>query len=82
MVKNDKKEKKLNTMVSRKIKWKNTAHPVDKMANWCIGGYYVTLAKTRNLCTSGCWFTLALYSKLFSILKIATNKFKGGGFYI
>jgi hypothetical protein len=47
------KPKKKTTMVSREknelwstpfdVKWKNVAHPMYKMANSCIGGYWFTL---------------------------------------
>ncbi len=35
-------EKKWTVMNPSDVEWKNVAHPVDKTANWCIGG---------------CWFT-------------------------
>jgi hypothetical protein len=51
-----KNQNKKITMVNNKKKWivmnpirrrmKNTTHLVDRMANWCIGG---------------CWFTLATF---------------------
>ncbi len=53
-------EQKKSTVVSSKKKWtvwtpfgaewKNAAHPVDRTANWCIGGFWFTLGPGED-CT-------------------------------
>jgi hypothetical protein len=32
--------------------WRNTAHPVDRTANWCTGGCWFTLALLRHPATT------------------------------
>jgi hypothetical protein len=36
--------------------WKNAAHPMDRTANWCIGG---------------CWFSLAVHFSLQHVGKLS-----------
>jgi hypothetical protein len=31
--------------------WKNVAHPVDRMVNWCIGGWYFTMVQVEDITT-------------------------------
>jgi hypothetical protein len=44
-------------VVLNEAEWKNTAHSVDKTANWCTGG---------------CWFTMALSHTGKTFLKVQT----------
>jgi len=43
-------KREMDCMNTFDVKRKNTAHPVDRMANWCIGGFWFTLAPGED-CT-------------------------------
>ncbi len=59
------------------IEWKNTAHPVNRTANWCIGGCWFTLAGKALLImvgweavpSTGNWFHQVMFSSNDSIHK-------------
>ncbi len=35
-----------------RAEWKNATHPVDRTANWCIGGCWFTLPRFKNEITA------------------------------
>jgi hypothetical protein len=52
-----KKKRNKKVVVGNKKKWKNAGHPVDRTANWCIGGCWFTLALSGDVPTNGCYHT-------------------------